>query len=361
MKVERQGYLRRVGRIAIGLVAVAVVLWAVPMMVGAQSPSDETVATIDGVAVLESELETESAEQLEAVDLQRMQCELQAEEQRHEVLEGSAERVVRTKLLQLEADRTGQTADELAESIRASVPDVSQEDTDAWWEQNEGRVRQPRQDVEEQIKALLARTSLQTVEQDFFDDLRDRYQVEMMLQPFRHDVAHAGFPARGPASAPVTLVEFSDFECPYCKRVVPTIDQVAANYPDNVKVVFRQFPLNSIHANAQKAAEASLCAGEQGKFWEMHDLMFEEQKNLTVAELKDKAGRLELDQAGFDGCLDSGRFGEEVAKDLRAGSAIGVTGTPSIFVNGRKLSGAVDFETVAQVIEDELERAGQGG
>ena len=150
---------------------------------------------------------------------------------------------------------------------------------------------------------------------------------------------------RGP-DAPVTIVEFSDFQCPYCQRLAPTMDQVKSNYGDKVRLVFRQFPL-PFHDDAQKAAEASLCAEDEGKFWQMHDAMFEDIRALGVAELKKTAGELELNQESFDECLDSGKYAAQVAQDTREGRAAGVSGTPAMFINGRFVSGAVSYDQLA--------------
>jgi protein-disulfide isomerase/uncharacterized membrane protein len=163
---------------------------------------------------------------------------------------------------------------------------------------------------------------------------------------------------KGRPDAPVTIVEFSDFQCPYCSRVVPSIDKVLETYGDQVRVVFRQFPLNSIHPMAQKAAEASLCANEQGKFWELHDAMFANQKALGVDQLKTSAAGLGVNADQFNTCLDGGKYAPKVAADLAEGSTAGVSGTPAMFVNGRFLSGAVPFETLAGFIDDELRRKG---
>ena len=159
----------------------------------------------------------------------------------------------------------------------------------------------------------------------------------------------------GPIDAPVTIVEFSDFQCPFCSRVIPTLKQIEESYGDKVRLVFRQFPLHRLHPQAQKAAEASLCADDQGKFWEMHDAMFADQRGLAVDSLKAKAAELELDTATFDECLDSGKYAERIETDLAEGAAVGVTGTPAMFINGRFLSGAVPYEQIAAVIDQELE------
>ena len=131
-----------------------------------------------------------------------------------------------------------------------------------------------------------------------------------------------------------------------------------AKYGDQVRIVFRQFPLDNLHPNARKAAEASLCAKDQGKFWEMHDSMFENQRQLKVADLKRQAGEIGLESGAFDECLDSGRYADQVQADLEAGTGAGVTGTPAFLINGRFLSGAQPLEAFEKVIDDELARAG---
>ena len=205
--------------------------------------------------------------------------------------------------------------------------------------------------MEPQIREFLAT-------QAFYSSLRDEADVEVFLEPFRVDVAAGDAPSKGPTDAPIQIVEFSDFECPFCQRVTPTLDRVVAEYGDKVRLAFRQYPLDNIHANARKAAEAALCAHEQGEFWKMHDVMFSEQKELGVEALRDKASRIGLDSEKFNECLDSGRYAEQVEEDFRAGVLAGVSGTPAIFVNGRPLSGAVPFEQMAEVIDEEIERLG---
>jgi protein-disulfide isomerase len=155
----------------------------------------------------------------------------------------------------------------------------------------------------------------------------------------------------------VTIVEFSDFQCPFCSRLLPTMEQVKQKYGDKVRIVFRQYPL-PMHPNAQKAAEASLCANEQGKFWEMHDAMFKNQQELAVDNLKSKAAALGLKAETFNQCLDSGKYAAQIQGDIKAGSAVGVSGTPAMFINGRFISGAVPLEQITSVIDDELKRKG---
>jgi len=160
---------------------------------------------------------------------------------------------------------------------------------------------------------------------------------------------------RGNADAKVTLVEYSDFECPFCLRHLDTVNQILADYPNDVRFVYRHFPL-SFHPQAQKAAEAAECAGDQGKFWEMHDKIFEANGTATMslAKWKELAGELGLNQATFDTCLDSGETAGRVAKDLQEGTTAGVGGTPGTFVNGQLVEGAVPYATFKSIIDAEL-------
>lgn len=161
---------------------------------------------------------------------------------------------------------------------------------------------------------------------------------------------------KGDENAPVTIVEWSDFECPFCTRFYQqTLSQIEENYirTGKVKFVYRDFPL-SFHANAQKAAEAAECAGEQGKFWEMHDKLFEEGVSNGVSSFKQFAGDIGLDTSKFNDCLDSGKMADEVQKDMADGAAVGIRGTPGFIINGQLVSGAQPFSVFQQLIEAEL-------
>jgi len=162
---------------------------------------------------------------------------------------------------------------------------------------------------------------------------------------------------RGDFSAPITLVEFSDFECPFCARHYPTLTKVLDDYKGKVRLVYKHFPL-SIHPNSQKAAEASECADEQGKFWEYHDKLFENlaASGYSVANFKQWAKDLGLDSGKFDGCLDSGKFAQKVRDDFQEGSGKGVNGTPATFINGQLVSGALPYESFKQIIDSLLNK-----
>ena len=160
---------------------------------------------------------------------------------------------------------------------------------------------------------------------------------------------------RGDENAKVTIIEFSDYECPFCKKAEPTMKKILKNYDGQVRWVYRDFPM-SYHKNAQLAAEASEAAHAQGKYWEYHDLIYENTKNLKKADLIKYAEQLGLDMEQFKSDLESGKYTEEVKKDLADGEAAGVDGTPAFFINGRKVVGAQPYEEFARVIDEELEK-----
>jgi len=200
----------------------------------------------------------------------------------------------------------------------------------------------------------------------YYDDLMKTAKTEVAAAPaaggppedktvYKVDAGNA--PAMGPKSAPVQIVEFSDFQCPFCSRVVPTIKQIEDKYQGKVKVAFRNYPL-PFHNNAQGAAEAAMAANAQGKFWQMHDKMFANQQALDRPSLEKYAQEIGLDVGKFKSDLDSGKYKEEVNKDVQYANAVGGGnfGTPTFFINGRKISGAMPFDSFAQVIDEELKK-----
>ena len=172
------------------------------------------------------------------------------------------------------------------------------------------------------------------------------------------DVGNA--PARGPKNAPLTVVLFSDFQCPFCSRVEPSIQELEKTYPGKVRVAWKNFPL-SFHNNAKPAAEASMAAHEQGKFWEMHDILFKNQQALSAADLEKYAKEIGLDMGKFKAAMDSHKFSAQIDADMKQGSAVGVQGTPASFVNGHFINGAQPFEAFKKIAEEELAKGAKGG
>ncbi len=181
--------------------------------------------------------------------------------------------------------------------------------------------------------------------------------IRMTLDPPRQAVSIAAHdPVRGNAAAPITLVEFSDYQCPFCGRVMPTLSQLRQTYGDRLRIVWKDFPLENIHPNAVKASEAAWCAGEQSKYWEYHDRLFANQSTLAIEGLKQHAAAVGLDAAAFGTCLESGRHTAHVREGLAQGRDYGVDSTPTFFINGRRVTGAQPLNVFTAIVEDELSR-----
>jgi protein-disulfide isomerase len=307
----------------------------------------QVLALVNGKPITDADVRKSAADQF-------AQLEHEYETNKHQLLENQLDQAINDRLVDLEAAAKGVSKEQLLADIKA--PDVTDAEVDAFYEQNKAQIPRPKDQIAPQIKQYLQQKGQADARQKFFEGLQAKYKVEKKLEPMRTQVAATG-PAKGPATAPVTIVEFSDFQCPFCGRLIPTLEQVKQKYGDKVRIVFRQYPL-PMHPNAQKAAEASLCANEQGKFWEMHDAMFKNQQELAVDNLKAKAAALGLKAEEFNSCLDSGKYTAQIQADVKDGSAVGVNGTPAMFVNGRFLSGAVPIEQLSSIIDDELKRKG---
>jgi protein-disulfide isomerase len=181
--------------------------------------------------------------------------------------------------------------------------------------------------------------------------------VRVTMEAPRFEVALSdGDPSIGSAKAPVTIIEFSDFQCPFCLRVAPTLKKIRATYGDKVRLVWKDFPLTQIHPQAFKAGEAGRCAAEQGKFWEYHDQLFGNQQALQPDDLKKYAANVGVDAGKFNACLDTSKHAERVRDDVAQGTTLGVNSTPTVFVNGRRVSGAQPYEVFTALIDEELAR-----
>jgi protein-disulfide isomerase len=307
------------------------------------------VAEVNGKTFTMAELEATIAPQLARLDQQRQQ-----------LLEQSLERFIEQKLMEAEAAARGIDVLALQQAeIQSKIGEVTDAEVNTWFAENRARVGdRPLEQIAPQIKQFLSQQRGQEAKDTFIKGLKTKYKTRVLMDVARVAVAEDNSPAKGgPAGAPVTIIEFSDFQCPFCSRVNPAIAKAMETYGDKVRIVFRQFPL-SIHPQAPKASEAALCAADQNKFWEYHDALFADQQKLAIADLKAKATALALDQAKFDACLDSGSKAAKVAKDMEDGTKAGVSGTPALFINGRFVNGAVPFEELARIIDDELARKG---
>ncbi len=347
---------RLAGVVAVSVLALGAWLPACAAEQAEKAEGQQVLAVVDGQEITEAHVRQEAPEGFKQLEAQLAQCQANYEKGQHEVLETSLRQVIESRVIEAEAKAKGLSKDDYL-AAEAKPAEVTDAEAEAFYEQNKARITRPKDEaLMGQIKQYLGAQRQQEAREALIARLEAAHEVTYKLEPRRVEVAAVG-PAKGPENAPVTVVEFSDFECPYCARLAPTMDQVVSTYGDKVRVVFRQFPLN-FHPHAQKAAEASLCANEQGKFWELHDAMFQNQQQIAVDNLKAKAAELGLDAEQFNSCVDNGKYAAQVATDLQQGSQAGVSGTPALFVNGRFINGAVPFADIAKVIDDELKRKG---
>ena len=324
-----------------------------------QSESD-VIVDIKGMTISRGELEGAVEEELHQLELESLQFTATQERRRYDLLEQQLNTMMSEELFRLEAEERGISQEELLElEIFAKAESPTAQDVESFYEANQSRIQEPKTQVLPMIRRFLMETKMDEANLNFLERLKDKYQVDQAFGPFRLDIATQGHPSQGDADAPVTLVEFSDFECPYCLAMFSTLRTLRREYPGKIRVVFRQFPLNDIHPHAQKAAEASLCAADQGKFWELHDAMFEDQGSLEVSDLENRAESLGLDVTQFRNCVSDARHAGRVQEDKAAGTAAGVMGTPALFVNGRPLLGSVPYEQITKLVDEELESAGQ--
>jgi protein-disulfide isomerase len=264
--------------------------------------------------------------------------------------------IIGEKLIAMDAKARGMEAAALMDQeIGSKVKAVTEDDVVDWYKANPGRVQgAPLDQVRAPIKSLLTQERTADVYQAYVDKLKTKTPVRVSLEPPREKIGVKGSQAKGPASAPIEIVEFSDFQCPFCLRAYPTVAEVLNAYGDKVRLVYRHYPLPS-HPNARPAAEASECAAEQGQFWPYYERLFADQTKLTDQGLKDSASTLKLDMSKFNACVDSRKYKDRVELDIKEGNDAGVSGTPAFFINGRMLSGAQPLEAFKRIIDEELE------
>jgi Protein-disulfide isomerase len=310
------------------------------------------LATVGNEQITMKDIRERSGDELDRIQTQYNQL-------RSKIVQTALDSILGEKVIGAEAKKQGKTVEQLVTAEGGASLNPSEADIAAWYAANPDRTGgRPLDQIRQQISDYLRNERMTAAAAKLQDRLNKEHKVAVNFQPYRLSFDNASAPKMGKDGAPVTLVEFSDFQCPFCHRFAPTLKQVEQKYGDKVQIVYRQYPIASLHPFAFKAAEASLCAQEQGKFWEMHDAMFGEQTKLGVADLKQTAVKLGMDKGKFDKCIDTGRYVEQVQKDMADGTRVGVNGTPAVFINGTELKGgAVPFSVVSAAIDKELARA----
>ena len=309
-----------------------------------QSKQKEPLAVVGGQTIYDDDL-------VPFVQGQVFQLRLQE----YEVKSKALENLVNQKLLEAEAKKRGIPTEKLLEQeVDAKVPEPTEAELQALYIVQKEQLRKSFDEIKAQLQQLLKQAKLQQTRQDYYKRLREQAGVSIFLQKPKVEVAYDPARLRGNPKAPVVIVEFSDFQCPYCRSVQPTLKNLLAKYEGRVSLSYRDLPLRDIHPQAQMAAEASRCAGEQGKFWEYHDLLFENPNKLNREGLVEQVRSLKLDEKQFDSCLSSGKYKAQVEQDRQLGLRAGLTGTPGFFINGNMLSGNLPQDSFEKVIQSEL-------
>src|SRR5271169_4099797 len=280
------------------------------------------VATAGGAAITAEELS-------EAVGAKLCAVETDAYDRKVQVLYELIDKHLETQ----EAGRRRIPVDDLVKiEVEDKVPPVPDSDVNAAYERVKARFAdKPEAELKKLIADDLKRQHQRERQEEFHRELRSKAGTRILFEPPRVSVNDGGDLAKGPKDAPVTVLEFSDFQCPYCGRVEPALKRIEESYRDKIRLVFRNYPL-PMHPLAPKAAEAAACAADQGKFWDMHDHIFAHQNKLEIADLKASAVEIGLDPQAFGECLDSGRHEADWRSDQKAGDAYGVQATPWFFI-----------------------------
>lgn len=267
------------------------------------------------------------------------------------------EELISTRLISEEAGRRGISAKVLMRQVEGAAK-VSDEDVKELYEANKERIPVPFEEAKDTLRRQLERDATERERRKFSEELLAKANVEYLLpvpEFPRYEIKLQDQPALGDSNARVTIVEFSDFECPYCSQAREILDELKQAYGNQLKIVYRDFPLAQ-HANARPAAAAAHCAYEQGKFWPYHDQLFEHATTLGKDELRAYAKKVSVDLDKFESCLSSERPEAAILVDESAAQELGVEGTPAIFINGVKLIGLLPIPLMKSIIDRELER-----
>lgn len=305
-----------------------------------ESPRD-VVVEIDGTRLTTADLERKNPARL-----------FQARNAFYEAKRKAVDEYVEEYLLERQAKKEGIPVAELLEKhVNSTIAkDPSEESLRVYYEGID--TPESFDAIKGKISDHLRQRRIAKARAAYVQSLKSASNIAIRVAPPRAGVSATNAPVRGSLDAPVTIIEYADYECPYCQQIQPALDKLETEYKGRIAFVYKDVPL-PMHANAQKASEATHCAGVQGKYWELHDLLAKS-KRLDIASLKQGARDLHLDGAAFDKCLDSGEKAEIVKGHLAEAQSLGLQGTPSFFINGRFFSGALSYEKLREVVDEEI-------
>ncbi len=315
---------------------------------GAQAPSatnQKQIAEIEGKPVYEQAI------------LPKVQGSLlQIENREYEIKKQALDSYINEQVVAEKAKAEGLTPEAwLAREVDAKIPQPTDEAVRAYYLAQPNLQGRPFSQIKEQLRASLRQAEIRKARADYIAELRAKANVQIFLEPPRIHVSYDPKRLLGSPHAPVMIIEFADYQCPFCRGVEPTLVSVLKQFDGKVSLAYRDLPLSQIHPHAELAAEASRCAEEQGKFWPYHDLLMSDPPRLDRNSLLEDARTLHLDEKQFDSCLSSGKYVAAVQQDAEAAEGLGANGTPTFFINGQLLSGDQPASVFEKMIQQDLD------
>ncbi|SRR5579875_664520 len=330
---------------SVAIVAAGLTLALASVGRGAPKNRDDTVlATIGSMKITEAEVDAKARPQLNQIKSQIYMARKRA-----------LDNLVDDYLIEQAAKKAGMTKEAyLKKEVDDNAPPPTEKEMKDFYDQNQARINQPYDKIKAPLEQYMRRQKLNAAREELLAKLRREANVKVMLKAPRVEVStEYSANSTGPSNAPVTIVEFSDYQCPFCRRAESSVQEVLKKYGDKVRLVYMDYPL-PMHQFALKAAEAARCAGDQGKYWQFHDALFADQSKLDDAGLKATAAKLKLNSKKFDACLADNMHLDQIRKSQQEGTEVGVDGTPTFIINGRMLSGAQPPSEMESVIDEEL-------
>jgi len=332
------------------LSAISILAWVLSLSAcGSNCPpcggEGGVAAVVGGERITIEELNDAARDRLARIDTEIYQAKRQV-----------LDTLIEERLIASAAKKKGIGVDEfMRQEVDAAVPVPTEDEVRALYDARKGATTQSYEEVRDDLLDYLSQNRKAQAQAELLASLREGADIEIKLSPPRVDMEIGDVPIIGEEGAKVTVVEFSDYQCPFCKRVRPTVWRIVDEYKDDLRYAFMDYPL-SFHRDAKKAHEAARCAGEQGKYYEYNRKVFENQVKMKVDDLRKYAKQLNLDMEKFNRCLDSGKHAATVEKMIEKGTKAGVAGTPAFFINGIMLSGARPYESFKEIIDMEMKR-----
>jgi predicted DsbA family dithiol-disulfide isomerase len=275
----------------------------------------------------------------------------------YDVRSEELKRIVADRALEVEAKKRNLTVDAMLDEEFKKLPPVTEADIKAFYDKNAAQMQNtPLEAISPRIRSHLESEAKHGAYEAIIARANTKIELERPRVALR-----PGGPSRGPADAKVTIVEFSDFQCPFCQRAKPVLDEIVTRHPNDVRIVYRNLPLDSLHPRARASAEAAACAADGNKFWEYHDKLFANNRALGDPELRKYAEEVGLDKAAFEECVTSRKHASAVEADVEEAKKIGITGTPAFVVNGILMTGLQTADALDELIQEELGQPAKSG